>query len=352
VVSQDSVLLPTSLVGSYPQPEWLIDRPELIKSVVRVRADHLWRIPKGELRTQAEADAIVLAVHDQERAGLDIISDGEQGRESYSNHFADALDGVDLDKPGEMPNRFGRVIQVPRVYGKIKRKHPVEVHAVKVVRANTDRMVKATIPGPFTMAMQAKDEFYKDEEALADAYAQVVNEEIKELFAAGADVVQLDEPWMVSFSDKARRYGIKALDKAIANTKPRASCRIAVHLCLGYAHVVKNKPSKYEFLGELEASKTDQISIETAEPKLDMADLKNLPTKTVIIGVLNLGDTTIETPQAVAERIRSALKYVPAERLVIAPDCGMKYMARTVAFGKMKAMADGTKIVRKELSKG
>jgi 5-methyltetrahydropteroyltriglutamate--homocysteine methyltransferase len=350
-VPQDSVLLPTSLVGSYPQPDWLIDRPELMKTVVRVRADHLWRIPKGELRTQAEADAIVLAVRDQERAGLDIISDGEQGRESYSNHFADALEGVDLDKYGEMPNRFGKVIPVPRVYGKIKRKHAVEVHAVKVVRANTDRMVKVTIPGPFTMSVQAKDEYYKDEEALVNAYAEVVNEEIKDLFAAGADIVQLDEPWMVSFADKARKYGVKALDKAIADTKPRPSCRIAVHLCLGYAHVVKNKPSRYEFLGELEASKADQVSIETAEPRLDMADLKQLPTKTVILGVLNLADHTIETPQAIADRIHSAMKYVPPERLVIAPDCGMKYMPRPVAFGKMKAMVDGVKLVRKELGK-
>jgi 5-methyltetrahydropteroyltriglutamate--homocysteine methyltransferase len=350
-VPQDSVLLPTSLVGSYPQPDWLIDRPELMKTVVRVRADHLWRIPKGELRTQAEADAIVLAVRDQERAGLDIISDGEQGRESYSNHFADALEGVDLDKYGEMPNRFGRIIPVPRVYGKITRKHPVEVHAVKVVRANTDRMVKVTIPGPFTMSVQAKDEYYKDEEALVNAYADVVNEEIKELFAAGADVVQLDEPWMVSFADKARKYGIKALDRAIAGVKPRPSCRIAVHLCLGYAHVVKNKPSKYEFLGELEASKADQVSIETAEPNLDMADLKALPTKTVILGVLNLADHAIETPQAIAGRIRSAMKYVPPDRLVIAPDCGMKYMPRPVAFGKMQAMVEGAKLVRKELGK-
>jgi len=344
-------LFPTTLVGSYPQPDWLIDRQELVKTVVRVRADHLWRIPKGELRTQAEADAIILAVRDQERAGLDIISDGEQGRESYSNHFADALEGVDLDKFGEMPNRFGKVIPVPRVYGKIKRKHPVEVHAVKIVRANTDRMVKVTIPGPFTMSVQAKDEYYKDEEALVDAYAEVVNEEIRELFAAGADIVQLDEPWMVSFADKARKYGIKALDKAIAGVKPRPSCKIAVHLCLGYAHVVKNKPSKYEFLGELEASKADQVSIETAEPNLNMADLKELPTKTVILGVLNLGNQTVEAPQGVADRIRSALKYVPPERLVIAPDCGMKYMARATAFGKMKAMVDGVKLVRKELGK-
>jgi 5-methyltetrahydropteroyltriglutamate--homocysteine methyltransferase len=345
-VAYQSMLLPTTLVGSYPQPEWLIDRQELIKSVVRVRADHLWRVPEAQ-REQAQDDAIVLAVHDQERAGLDIISDGEQGRESYSNHFAAKLEGVDLDKPGQMPNRFGKMIQVPRIFDKIRRAKPIEVHPVKVVRANTDRMVKATVPGPFTMAVQAQDDYYKDEEAVANAYAEVVNAEIKDLFAAGADVVQLDEPWMVSFHDKARKYGIKALNRAIEGV----GGKVAVHLCLGYAHVVKDKPSKYAFFEELEASKADQISIETAEPKLDLTVLKNIPTKTVILGVINLGDMTIETPEAVAGRIRAALKYIPPERLVIAPDCGMKYLPRNVAFGKMKAMVDGTKLVRKELGK-
>jgi 5-methyltetrahydropteroyltriglutamate--homocysteine methyltransferase len=345
-VAYQSILLPTTLVGSYPQPEWLIDRPELMKTVVRVRADHLWRVPQ-ELREQAQDDAILLAVRDQEKAGLDIISDGEQGRVSYSNHFAEKLDGVDLDKPGHSPNRFGKMIPVPRIYDKIRRTGEIEVHPVKIVRANTDRMVKATVPGPFTMAAQAKDEYYDDEEAVAFAYADVVNQEIRDLFAAGADIVQLDEPWMVSFSDKARKYGIKALNKAIEGVPGK----VAVHICLGYAHVVKNKPSKYEFFEELEASKADQISIETAEPKLDLTVLKNIPTKTVILGVINLADHTIETPEAVAGRIRNALKYIPAERLVIAPDCGMKYMPRNVAFGKMKAMVDGTKLVRKELGK-
>jgi 5-methyltetrahydropteroyltriglutamate--homocysteine methyltransferase len=338
-------LLPTSLVGSYPQPEWLIDRDELAKTVVRVRADHYWRIPKG-LLALAQDDATLLAVRDQERAGLDIISDGEQGRESYSNHFANVLEGIDTENPGQTPNRFGKMIPVPRIAGPIKRKGPIEVHAVKLVRANTDRMVKATVPGPFTMAVQAQDDYYKDEEAVANAYAAVVNEEIKDLFAAGADVVQLDEPWMVSFHDKARSYGIKALNRALEGVKGTT----AVHLCLGYAHVVKNKPNKYAFFTELENSKADQISIETAEPKLDVSVLKDIPTKTVILGVLNLGDMTVETPETVAGRIRAALKYIPPERLVIAPDCGMKYMPRDVAFGKMKAMVEGTKMVRKELA--
>ena len=343
------VLLPTALVGSYPQPDWLIDRPELIKSVVRVRADHLWRIPQ-EQRQQAFDDATVLAVHDQERAGLDIISDGEQSRESYSNHFATGLDGVDLDKPGEAPNRFGKLIPVPRVYGAIKRKHPMEKHSVEVVRANTDRKVKATIPGPCTQAVMAQNDYYKDKEELAYAFADVVKQEIQDLFAAGADVVQIDEPWMVSFSDQARAFGIKALNRAIEGAKPDASKKIAVHLCLGYAHVVKNKPNRYEFFAELEDSRADQISIETAEPKLDLSSLQEIKKKDLIIGVLNLGDMKIETPEEVAERIRGALKYVPAERLVIAPDCGMKYLPRHVAFGKMKAMVEGAKIVRKELT--
>jgi 5-methyltetrahydropteroyltriglutamate--homocysteine methyltransferase len=339
------ILLPTSLVGSYPQPDWLIDRDELVKSVVRVSAEHLWLIDK-EHREAAQDDATILAVRDQERAGLDIISDGEQARESYSNHFATALEGVDLDNPGQTANRFGRMIPVPRIAGPIRRKRPVEAHAVKLVRANTDHMVKATVPGAFTMSVQAQDDYYKDPEALATAYAAAVNAEIKDLFAAGADIVQLDEPWMVSFADRARKYGLRILDEAIAG----ATGKTAVHLCLGYAHVVKNKPSTYAFLTELEGTKIDQVSIETAEPKLDLAVLKDMPSKTIIIGVLNLGDMAIETPETVAGRIRNALKYVPPQRLVIAPDCGMKYLPRAVAFGKMQAMVEGTRIVRKELN--
>jgi 5-methyltetrahydropteroyltriglutamate--homocysteine methyltransferase len=339
------ILLPTSLVGSYPQPDWLIDRDELVKSVVRLRAEHLWLIDK-EHREAAQDDATILAVRDQERAGLDIISDGEQARESYSNHFATALEGVDLDNPGQTPNRFGKMIPVPRIAGPITRKRPVEAHAVKLVRANTDRMVKATVPGAFTMSVQAQDDYYKDPEALATAYAAAVNAEIKDLFAAGADIVQLDEPWMVSFADRARKYGLRILDESIAG----ATGKTAVHLCLGYAHVVKNKPSTYAFLTELEGSKIDQVSVEAAEPELDLAVLKDLPSKTIIVGVLNLGDMAIETPATVASRIRNALKYVSPERLVIAPDCGMKYLPRAVAFGKMQAMVEGTSIVRKELN--
>jgi 5-methyltetrahydropteroyltriglutamate--homocysteine methyltransferase len=339
------MLFPTSLVGSYPQPDWLIDREKLSKQVPRVRVDDMWLIAPDKLEA-AQDDATILAIRDQERAGIDIISDGEQRRESYSNRFATALDGIDIEKPGTVINRSGRPIPVPRVVGPIKRRHAVELRDLKVLRANTDRKIKATVPGPFTMGKQVQDDYYKDEEAVALAYADAVNAEIKDLFAAGADVVQLDEPWMQQHPDKARQYGLKALDRALNGV----TGTVAVHLCFGYAAVVHDKPSGYSFLPELEGSRAQQISIEAAQPKLDLAVLRELPSKTIILGVIDLADKTIETPQIVAERIRRALAHVSAERVVVAPDCGMKYLPRPIAFGKMKAMAGGAAIVRREIA--
>jgi 5-methyltetrahydropteroyltriglutamate--homocysteine methyltransferase len=301
-------------------------------------------VPPDKLEA-AQDDATVLAIRDQERAGLDIISDGEQRRESYSNRFATALDGIDAENPGTTINRMGKPIPVPRVVGPIRRKNPVELRDLTVLRANTDRRIKATVPGPFTMGKQAQDDYYKDEEALALAYADAVNAEIKDLFAAGADVVQLDEPWMQQYPDKARAFGLDALNRALNDV----SGTVAVHLCFGYAAVVHEKPSGYSFLAELENSKAQQISIEAAQPGLDVKVLRSLPGKTIILGVIDLADTTIETPQMVAARIRAALAHVTPERLVIAPDCGMKYLPRAVAYGKMKAMVDGARIVRQEL---
>ena len=339
------MLFPTSLVGSYPQPEWLIDRVKLSKQVPRVRVDDLWLVAPDKLEA-AQDDATVLAIRDQERAGLDIISDGEQRRESYSNRFATALDGIDIENPGTVINRSGKPIPVPRVVGPIKRRHAVELRDLKVLRANTDRQNKATVPGPFTMGKQAQDDYYKDEEAVALAYAEAVNAEIKDLFAAGADVVQIDEPWMQQHPDKARQYGLKALDRALDGVNGT----VAVHLCFGYAAVVHDKPSGYSFLSELEGSKAQQVSIEAAQPKLDLKALRELPSKTIILGVIDLADKTVETPQVVADRIRMALAHVSAERVVVAPDCGMKYLPRAVAFGKMKAMAEGAAVVRRELA--
>jgi 5-methyltetrahydropteroyltriglutamate--homocysteine methyltransferase len=339
------MLLPTCLVGSYPQPEWLIDREKLSKQVPRVRADDLWLVSPDKLEA-AQDDATILAIRDQERAGLDIITDGEQRRESYSNRFATALDGIDVDNPGTVINRNGRPIPVPRIVSPIRRRQPVELRDLKVLRANTERKIKATVPGPFTMGRQAHDDYYGDEEAVAMAYAEAVNAEIKDLFAAGADVVQIDEPWMQQHPEKARRYGIKTLNRALDGVAET----VVVHLCFGYAAVVRDKPSGYSFLPELEQSKAQQISIEAAQPKLDLKILSELPSKTIVLGVIDLGDMTVETPRVAADRIGRAFDVVPPERIVVAPDCGMKYLPRTIAFGKMQAMADGAALVRRELS--
>jgi 5-methyltetrahydropteroyltriglutamate--homocysteine methyltransferase len=340
-------LLPTSLVGSYPQPDWLIDRGKLGKQMPpRVCARELWRVDPQWLEA-AQDDATVLAIRDQERAGLDIVTDGEQRRESYSNRFATALDGVDLDNPGTTINRNGEPVPVPRIVGPIRRRHPVEVRDLKFLRANTERRIKMTLPGPFTMAQQAQDDFYKDEEALALAYAAAVNEEVKDLFAAGADVVQLDEPWMQARPDKARQYGLDALNRAFAGVDGTT----ALHICFGYAAMVRTKPSGYSFLPELARSPVRQVSIEAAQPNLDCSVLRELSSKTIILGVLDLSGTGIETAETVAVRIRRALPFVAAKRLVIAPDCGLKYLPRAVAWGKMRAMVEGANIVRGEIAR-
>lgn len=339
-------LLPTSLVGSYPQPDSLIDRAKLSKQVPRVRAN-LWLSAGNELEAKQD-QATLEAIRDQERAGLDIVTDGEQRRESYSNRFATALEGVDIDNPGTAINRSGKPILVPRVVGKIRRRYAVEVRDVQFLCANTARTIKMTVPGPFTMAKQAQDDFYKDEEAVAFDYAVAVNAEIKDLFAAGADIVQLDEPWMQQHPEKARAYGLKALDRALQGI----AGTVAIHLCFGYAAVVHDKPSGYSFLPELEGSKVDQVSIEAAQPNLDLKILRELPSKKIILGVIDLSDKTIETPETVAGRIRKAFEHVAPERLILAPDCGMKYLPRDIAFGKILAMAEGARMVREELTRG
>ncbi|MET0632791.1 MAG: uroporphyrinogen decarboxylase family protein [Xanthobacteraceae bacterium] len=341
-------LLPTSLVGSYAQPEWLIDRKKLAgRFPPRVRARELWRVA-SEWLDAAQDDATRIAIRDQERAGLDIITDGEMRRESYSNRFATALEGVDIDNPGTALDRSGHPNPVPRVTGKVRRRHPVEVADVKFLRANTDRTIKVTVPGPFTMSQQAQNDFYADEEEMALDYAGAVNAEIKDLFAAGADVVQIDEPYMQARPEKARKYGLKALDRALDGVTGTT----AVHICFGYAAIIHVRPPGYSFLPELEGSAVQQVSIETAQSGLDCSVLRQLPSKTIILGVLDLSDMSVEAPATVAARIRRALSHVPAERIVVAPDCGLKYLPREVAFGKMQAMVEGTKIVRRELGAG
>ncbi|HEV2549627.1 MAG TPA: 5-methyltetrahydropteroyltriglutamate--homocysteine methyltransferase [Stellaceae bacterium] len=339
-------MLLTCLVGSYPQPDWLIDRKKLASRFPpRVRARELWRVAPEWLE-EAQDDATLLAIRDQERAGLDIITDGEIRRESYSNRFATALDGVDIDNPGTALDRSGHPNPVPRVVGKVRRRHPVEVRDVKFLRANTDRPIKMTVPGPFTMSQQAQNDFYDSPEALALDYAEAVNDEIKDLFAGGADIVQIDEPYMQARPEKARQYGLRALNRALDGIdRPTA-----VHICFGYAAIIHERPSGYSFLPELAHSYARQISIETAQSSLDCSVLKALAEKTIILGVLDLSDMVVESPETVANRIRRALPHVAAERLVIAPDCGLKYLPRDVAFGKMKAMVAGAAIVRRELA--
>lgn len=338
-------LLPTTVVGSYPQPEWLANRKLLSKIVPRVRLTDLWRVAAEHLE-QAQDDATVVAIRDMERAGIDIVTDGEIRRESYSNRLATALEGIDAENPAEIVSRSGSVTLVPRVVGRIRRTRAVELRDMQFLRANTDRLAKITLPGPFTMSQQAKNEFYKDEEEMVMDFAAAVNAEAKDLEAAGADLIQLDEPWLRNNPELARRWAVKAIDRALEGI----GVPTVVHLCFGYAAVVPGeKPTGYSFLAELAGSRADQISIEAAQPHLDLGVLADLAPKKVLVGVLDLSDPEVETAETVAARIRAALKFAPADRIVPAPDCGMKYLPRATAFGKLKALADGATIVRAEL---
>ncbi len=338
-------LLPVTLVGSYPQPDWLIDRDKLGHQMPpRVREQALWRVAPEWLE-QAQDDATLLAIRDQERAGLDILTDGEMRRESYSNRFATALEGIDLDNPGEITSRSGRPVTVPRVVGRIRRKHPVQVRDVQFLRANTDRKIKITVPGPFTMSRQAQNSFYGSVEEMALDYAAAVNEEIHDLFAAGADVVQIDEPWMEANPEEARRYGLDVLRRALQGVRGTT----ALHICFGYGALVPGRPARYSFLEPLNDSPVDQISIETAQSSLDCAVLEKIGVKSIMLGVLDLSTHQVETPEIVARRIRRALPYIAPDRLIVAPDCGMKYLPRDVAFGKLKAMVEGARLVRGDL---
>ena len=342
------MLFPTTLVGSYPQPEWLIDRAKLAKRFPpRVRAKELWRIPE-EFLAEAQADATILAIKAQEDAGLDIITDGEIRRESYSNRFATALEGVDLDNPGTALDRSGHPNPVPRITGRIRRRHPVEVEDVRFLRSHTRKKIKITVPGPFTMSQQAQNDFYTSDEEMALDYAAAVNEEIRDLFAVGADVVQVDEPYMQARPEKARLYGLRALNRALDGITG-TTC---VHICFGYAAIIHDRPSGYSFLPELSACSCRQVSIETAQSNLDCSVLTSLPGKQILLGVIDLSDMSIESPETVAARIRRALPYVAPENIVVATDCGMKYLPRDVADGKMRAMADGARIMRQEVGAG
>jgi 5-methyltetrahydropteroyltriglutamate--homocysteine methyltransferase len=339
-------VLPTTVVGSYPQPDWLVDRALLSKGVPRVRQQAIWRIPEPLLE-QAQDDATIVAIREIERAGVDIVSDGEIRRESYSNRFATALDGVDIAQPALITDRYGNQTAVPRVVGRVRRTRPVELRDMQFLRRHTDHPAKITLPGPFTMTQQARNEFYRDVESLAMDFAAAVNAEARELEAAGADLIQLDEPWLRNDPEGAKRYAVPAINRALEGLRVPT----ALHLCFGYAAVVKHqKPTGYSFLPQLAATTAQQISIEAAQPRLDLGVLSDLAGKTIILGVIDLGDPAIETVDQVAERIRAGLARVPAERLVAAPDCGMKYLPRETAFGKLRALVDGARAVRAQIA--
>jgi 5-methyltetrahydropteroyltriglutamate--homocysteine methyltransferase len=339
-------LLPTTVIGSYPQPDWLVDR-EMLRSRLppRVLAREVWRVPPQWLE-QAQDDATLLAIREMEQAGLDLISDGEIRRESYSNRFANALAGIDLEHPGEALSRTGKKDIVPRIVGPIRRVRPVEVRDLEFLRRSTDRAVKITVPGPFTMSQQAVDEHYHDPAALAMAFAAAVNEELHDLIAAGADVVQIDEPYLQSRTREARDYALPAIERALRGIGGTT----ALHTCFGYAHYIKDKPGRYEFLEELASLPVTQLAIEAAQPRLDLSVLERLGGKIIVLGVIDLADPNVETTNVVAERVRAALRQVPPERLVLAPDCGMKYLGRATAFGKLRALVEGARIVRTELA--
>ena len=337
--------LVTTVVGSYPQPDWLIDRDRLGERLPpRVRARELWRLPEPFLEA-AQDDATRLAVLELERAGVDVVTDGEMRRESYSNRFATALDGVDLDAPGVALDRTGHQNPVPRVVGPIRRTRPVEVRDVQFLRSLTDRRIKITVPGPFTMTQQAQNDHYPDERSLALAYADAVNEELRDLKAAGADVVQIDEPYLQARPEPAREYAVEAIDRALAGIDGET----VLHTCFGYAHIVHDRPTGYPFLAELAECAATHLSLEAAQPGLDPAVLREVGDKTVVLGVLDLGSAEVESPELVAERIRAALAVVGPERLVVGPDCGMKYLPRERAFRKLEAMVAGAQLVSDEL---
>ncbi|HXE48807.1 MAG TPA: uroporphyrinogen decarboxylase family protein [Ramlibacter sp.] len=338
------MLFPTTIVGSYPQPDWLIDRAKLAgRFPPRVRARELWRVPEPYL-AQAQDDATLLAIRAQEEAGLDIVSDGEIRRESYSNRFATALDGVDLDNPGSALDRSGHPNPVPRIVGKIRRRHAVEVQDLEFLKRHTTRMTKMTVPGPFTMLQQAQNDFYQSEEEAALDYAQAVNAEIRDLFAAGADVVQIDEPYMQARPEKARQYGLAALNRALEGVRG-TTC---VHICFGYAAIIHKRPSGYSFLPELAACHCRQVSVETAQSHLDTRVLAELKGKQILVGCIDLADMNVETPAVIVERIRRALKHVAPEQVILAPDCGMKYLPREIAQGKLAAMVQAAQDLRGE----
>lgn len=338
--------LRTTVIGSYPQPSWLVDHDVLKAKVVpRVRAHDIWRI-NGEFLEEAQNDATLIAIRDQELAGVECITDGEMRRESYSNRFATSLSGIDTSDPF-IRKVEGYDIPMPRIIGPVRRNGPVEVDDLLFLKAHTDRLTKVTLPGPFTLSKQARDDYYGDPEAAATAYAEAINEEMRDLEASGADVIQLDEPWLRQDPNGANRYGVKVINRAVEGI----NVTTAIHLCFGYGFIVSPaKPKAYTFLEQLADCNVEQISVEAAQPHLDLSVFSALAKKTIVFGVVDLSNNEVESLSVLTNRIRRALPFISPERLIVAPDCGMKYLTRDSAFHKLRLMVEAAAIVRREVS--
>jgi 5-methyltetrahydropteroyltriglutamate--homocysteine methyltransferase len=338
-------MLTTTIAGSLPKPSWLA-KPGVLWAP--------WSLSDASL-AEGKRDAVRLALREQEEAGIDIVTDGEQSRQHFVHGFLEAIEGVDFTRRVTIGIRADRYkAEVPTVTSSIARRRPVHADEVKFARAHTTRKLKFTVPGPMTIVDTLADEFYRDRRRLAMEFARVINEEARELVALGLDVLQLDEPAFNVYMDDARSWGIEAIHRAIDGL----SCKTAVHICYGYG--IKANVDWKSTLGAewrqyeqtfpaLAASRIDQVSIECANSKVPLALLGLLRGKDVMVGVIDVATDAIETPAQVAATIRSVLPFVPPERLYPCTNCGMVPLGRDVAMDKLRALAAGAALVRGEL---
>jgi len=337
-------LLQTTIAGSLPKPAWLAEPKKLWAP---------WLL-EGTLLDEGKRDAMRLVLGDQETAGIDIVTDGEQTRRHFVTTFIESLDGVDFQHKRTVRIRNRYDADVPVVVGKVARKRPVYVEDIRFLRSQTTHPIKATLPGPMTMVDTLYDDHYKSREKLAREFAAILNQEARELERAGADVIQFDEPAFNVYMDEVRDWGVAALEAAAAGLK----CKTAVHICYGYGIKANNDWKKtlgsewrqYESTFPLLAkSRIDQVSLECANSHVPLELLGLLKGKDVMVGAIDVASDAVESPEAVAATIRAAMKFVPADKLYPCTNCGMVPLAREVAAGKLKALAAGAAKVRREI---
>lgn len=342
-------MLRTTIVGSLPKPTWLAEPNALFAP---------WRL-SGQQLAEAQHDAVRLALADQIEAGIEVVTDGEQRRRHYIWGFLAGLTGIDTERLGSKRARGGRYSDrtaVARIMGEVTRPTPVLVEACRFARAHTDRPLKVTLPGPMTVVDSLLDEHYRtDEQSLAMRFAAILNQEARELAEAGADIVQFDEPCFNIYLDKVQQWGIEALERCLAGV----STQTGVHICYGYGtpQVLAWKTRNQEWghygvtLPLLAATAIDYVSVECAASGVDVSVLAALKQKNVLVGVIDVGSETVESPELVAERIRRVLPYVAPERLFPCTDCGLVPRSRAAAQGKLRSLVVGAAIVRQELDK-